>query len=68
LQLSGHTHHGQLFPFNYITRMVYELSWGYLKRGQTHFYVSCGIGTWGPPIRTNSVPEIVLLTICFKGQ
>jgi predicted MPP superfamily phosphohydrolase len=68
LQLSGHTHHGQLFPFNYITKRVYELSWGYLKKGKTHYYVSCGIGTWGPPIRTNSVPEIVLLTLRFTGK
>ncbi len=68
LQLSGHTHHGQLFPFNYITRAVYELSWGYLRRGDTHFYVSCGVGTWGPPVRTNSVPEIVVLTLEFDQK
>ncbi|UCF64502.1 MAG: metallophosphoesterase [bacterium] len=66
LQISGHTHHGQLFPFNYITRMVYELSWGYTLRGNTHYYVSCGIGTWGPPIRTNSAPEIVNFKIRFQ--
>jgi len=66
LQISGHTHHGQLFPFNYITRMIYELSWGYAVRGNTHYYVSCGIGTWGPPIKTNSVPEIVNFKIRFQ--
>jgi predicted MPP superfamily phosphohydrolase len=65
LQLSGHTHHGQLFPFNYITRKIYENSWGYLQRGNTHYYVSCGVGTWGPPIKTNSVPEIVQIKIRF---
>jgi predicted MPP superfamily phosphohydrolase len=65
LQLSGHTHHGQLFPFNFITRAIYELSWGYLQKGNTHYYVSCGVGTWGPPIRTNSHPEIVQLNIRF---
>ena len=65
LQLSGHTHHGQLFPFNFITRAIYELSWGYLQKGNTHYYVSCGVGTWGPPIRTNSHPEIVELNIRF---
>lgn len=68
LQLSGHTHHGQLFPFNYITRMVYDLSWGYQKVENTHYYVSCGVGTWGPPIRTSSFPEIVQLKIRFKGS
>jgi len=65
LQLSGHTHHGQLFPFNYITYKIYENSWGYLKKGNTHYYVSCGVGTWGPPIKTNSVPEIVQIKIRF---
>jgi predicted MPP superfamily phosphohydrolase len=65
LQLSGHTHHGQLFPFHYITKMVYELSWGYLRRGDTHYYVSCGVGTWGPPLRTTSMPEIVQIKVSF---
>jgi predicted MPP superfamily phosphohydrolase len=59
LQLSGHTHHGQLWPFNFITKKVYEVSWGYKKKGNTHFYVSSGVGTWGPPIRTGNKPEIV---------
>jgi len=66
LQLSGHTHHGQLFPFNFITKKVYELSRGYIKKGNTQFYVSCGAGTWGPPIRTNNRPEILELRISFK--
>ncbi len=65
LQLSGHTHHGQLWPFNFITKKVYELSRGYKKRGNTHYYVSSGVGTWGPPIRTTSRPEIVNLVINF---
>ena len=65
LQLSGHTHHGQLLPFNYITRMIYDLSWGYAKIENTHYYVSCGVGTWGPPIKTNSYPEIVQLNLKF---
>lgn len=66
LQLSGHTHHGQLFPFNFITRSVYELSWGYLKKGTIHYYVSCGVGTWGPPVRTCSRPEVVQIRVKFK--
>ncbi len=66
IQLSGHTHHGQLYPFNYITNAIYELSWGYLRKENTHFYVSCGVGGWGPPIRTNSRPEILLIEIKFK--
>jgi predicted MPP superfamily phosphohydrolase len=66
LQLSGHTHHGQLWPFNYITEKIYEISWGYKKIGNTHFYVSCGYGTWGPPVRTSSRPEIVHIRLRFN--
>jgi predicted MPP superfamily phosphohydrolase len=66
LQLSGHTHHGQLWPFNFITKKVYELSYGYRKTENTHFYVSCGAGTWGPPIRTSCRPEIVRIRLTFK--
>ncbi|MBN1396668.1 MAG: metallophosphoesterase [Bacteroidetes bacterium] len=65
LQLSGHTHHGQLWPFNFISKAVYELSWGYLKKGNTHFYVSCGVGTWGPPMRTGNRPEVVNIKLKF---
>ena len=68
LQLSGHTHHGQLWPFNYITKAVYELSWGYLKKGNTQYYVSCGVGGWGPPMRSGNSPEIVNLKIQFYGK
>jgi predicted MPP superfamily phosphohydrolase len=65
LQLSGHTHHGQLWPFNYITKKVYELSMGYVRKGNTHFYVSCGAGTWGPPVRTGSRPEVIEINVKF---
>ena len=63
LQVSGHTHHGQLWPFNYMTRAIFEISRGYGKINNTHFYVSSGYGTWGPPIRTNSRSEIIVLEI-----
>jgi predicted MPP superfamily phosphohydrolase len=63
LQLSGHTHHGQLWPLNHVTKAIYELSWGYLKRGSTHIYVSSGVGTWGPPVRLGNRPEILLITL-----
>jgi len=63
LQVSGHTHNGQMWPFNYITKAIFEISAGYGKIGDTHFYVSSGYGTWGPPIRTNSRSEIVVLEI-----
>ena len=66
LQLSGHTHHGQIWPANIITNMIYEVSWGYKKKGDTHYYVTSGAGTWGPPVRTGSKSEIVNIKITFK--
>jgi predicted MPP superfamily phosphohydrolase len=62
---SGHTHNGQLFPINFITRRVYELSYGYLKKGETHFFVSSGIRLWGPPVRTVGKSEILVVDISF---
>ncbi len=67
LQISGHTHNGQLWPFNYITQKIYEMSWGYLKKGETNYYVSCGVGTWGPPVRTGNTPEIVNIKLKFEN-
>ncbi|KLU65108.1 MULTISPECIES: metallophosphoesterase [Desulfosporosinus] len=66
LQLSGHTHAGQLFPIRLITRRIFEDDWGYLKKGNFQLIVSSGYGTWGPPIRLGNTPEIVDITIKFK--
>ena len=64
LQLSGHTHQGQIFPFNYMTRLVYRLSSGLTKLGNpTRVYVSRGTGTWGPPIRFLAPPEVTIIDI-----
>lgn len=65
LQVSGHTHHGQLWPLNYITSAIYLVSYGYEKIGGMHAYVSNGIGTWGPPVRVGNRPEIVNMKISF---
>src|ERR1035437_2814215 len=65
LQLSGHTHHGQMFPINLITSKIYELSRGYKKKGNSQYYVSSGVGTWGPPVRIGSRSEIVNIMITF---
>jgi len=67
IQLSGHTHHGQLWPLNLITRRVYEISWGEGVKGDTHYYVSSGVGTWGPPVRTGNHPEILLIRLRLTG-
>ncbi len=66
LQISGHTHHGQLWPFNYITKKIFEVSSGYKKKGDSHFYVSNGFGTWGPPVRLGNRPEIMEFTLNFR--
>jgi hypothetical protein len=66
LHLSGHTHNGQLWPFNYLIKSIFELSWGYLKKGDTHFYVSSGYGTWGPPVRIGNRPEVVVFKLKFE--
>jgi uncharacterized protein len=67
LQVSGHTHYGQLFPFNFITDRVYELSYGYKRKGNTHVVVSCGAGTWGPSVRTAGRTEVVEIRVRFTG-
>ncbi len=66
LELSGHTHYAQFFPLNFILYLIYEKPWGYLKKGNTHYYISSGAGTWGPPIRTGSDSEAMLIKIKFE--
>lgn len=68
LQLSGHTHHGQIWPFNLITKAIFEVSRGYKKKGDTHFYVSNGFGTWGPPIRIGNRPEVVSIKMVMADS
>jgi predicted MPP superfamily phosphohydrolase len=65
LQLSGHTHQGQLWPVNYITNRIYELDFGTLTKDGSTAVVSSGFGTWGPPVRTGNRPEIVVIDILF---
>lgn len=65
LQLSGHTHHGQLWPLNYITSKLFQISRGYKLIERTHFLVSSGFGTWGPPIRLASRSEIYFIKVNF---
>jgi uncharacterized protein len=68
LQLSGHTHNGQLWPINYLTRKIYELSYGYKKKGNSQIIVSSGFGLWGPRIRLGSRSEVLLINIEFTGD
>jgi len=66
LQISGHTHYGQLWPVNYFVKRIYELPWGYKMIAGTHFYVSDGVGTWGPPVRIGNRPEIMHIHLDFQ--
>jgi len=62
LQLSGHTHKGQIFPFSLITARFFPYHHGLFKVGkQSYLYVTSGTGTWGPPVRFLSPPEITVI-------
>ncbi len=64
LQLSGHIHKGQIFPFSLVTRLFYPLGTGLTRLpGNADIYVSRGTGTWGPPIRFLAPPEVTVIDI-----
>jgi predicted MPP superfamily phosphohydrolase len=64
LQLSGHTHGGQMFPFGILTRSLWNgFDRGMHRIGSFTLYVSSGTGTWGPPVRTGSRGEVVAITL-----
>lgn len=65
LQLSGHTHRGQFWPIQLFTERIFETDWGYLSKDGLQLIVSCGFGTWGPPIRIGSTPEMVEIFVTF---
>ncbi len=63
LQLSGHTHRGQIFPFTWFTRRIFgSFTYGLQPLGSLQVLTSSGSGTWGPPMRVGTSPEVVLLT------
>ncbi len=66
LQLSGHTHYGQVWPINYIMELMYELPVGYKEMNHTHFFVTSGIQGWGTPIRTVGESEIMVIHVEFS--
>jgi uncharacterized protein len=64
LQLSGHTHGGQIFPFMFFTRLFFPKNAGYYKLSDSKsIYVSKGAGTWGPPVRFFASPEITVIDL-----
>lgn len=63
VQLSGHTHNGQMWPFGYVANLVYKgFGYGLNRLGNTYVYTSSGAGTWGPPLRVGTHCEIVHIT------
>lgn len=66
LQVSGHTHAGQIWPFSYIVYAVWDVAYGYAVKDKSQFYVTSGAGTWGPRVRIGNKPEIVVLNIGFE--
>ena len=63
VQLSGHTHHGQMWPINYITERIYTLDYGYKEINGRHFFTSAGYGFWGPPFKTTARSEVWMISI-----
>ena len=63
LQVSGHTHGGQIWPGPIFTKRLYENAYGFLRKGNTAIVVTCGCGTWGPPLRIGTRSEIVYIDL-----
>jgi uncharacterized protein len=62
LQLSGHTHRGQFWPWTLAAARMYgKYVYGLQRLGEMQIYTSCGAGTWGPPLRVGSRPEIIAI-------
>lgn len=69
VQLSGHVHKGQIFPFTIVTHLFYPVKTGYSRpTAGTSLYVSRGSGTWGPPIRFLAPPEVTMIEIVPAGK
>lgn len=68
LQLSGHTHKGQIWPFGIIEKPFHKYLYGLFEHKGSYLYVSSGAGTWGPPMRLGSRSEIVLFEIKKKKK
>lgn len=68
IALYGHTHDGQVFPFNFLTKLMFEVSYGYKKKGNTNVYVSSGLGLSGPQYRIGTKSEIAVLDVKFTKE
>jgi predicted MPP superfamily phosphohydrolase len=67
LQLSGHTHGGQLWPLDYAIRLSQPVTEGYRRYGDTQLYVTSGVGFWGPPMRVGARPVVIVVELRSPG-
>lgn len=67
IQISGHTHQGQVWPLNLVTDHLYEQSHGYHKWSHAHVWVSSGLSLWGPPFRIGTRSDLAVITITGRG-
>lgn len=65
LEISGHTHYGQLWPFHWVVENMYENPHGLLSKKNLHSLVSAGTGAWGPPMRNTARPEVLVIKVYF---
>jgi len=63
LQLSGHTHRGQVWPVSLLVDRMYEKAYGSLKKGDTNYYITSGIGVWGGKFRIGTRSEYLVITL-----
>ena len=65
-QFSGHTHHGQVWPLSWFTDLIFEKAHGSHSRGNTQYYVTSGLGAWGPKIRIGTRSEYLVLHVSHQ--
>ena len=68
LMLTGHTHNGQIFPFNLIVKLKFKYNYGLFKKENSNLYVSSGSGCWGPKIRIGTSNEIIHFKLNSKSS
>ena len=66
IDLSGHTHDGQLFPANLTNALMWENPYGYLQKDDMHSIVTSGVGLFGPNMRVGTIAEVVIVDVKFK--
>ena len=66
LQVSGHTHDGQVFPINWVAKWIFKKSYGFLKHDETNYFITSGLGLWGGKFRIGTQSEYVVINLSQK--